>query len=109
MIAFMILGIFFISVGIAFIMPFTNVNTMFTAAIKIFGRLSLIKLANFVMISGAFSISVGKLLAMPCAKLIMNDIPAFIKVGKFCVNISAKPFNASSALLAKFGRLFPMP
>ena len=69
------------SVGIAWMIPKASLAIRFRPHMRIVGPLSLMILANVLIIVGIFAIITGNALMMPSANLFNNSNPLFINCG----------------------------
>ena len=99
----MIFGRLAIKTGSACIMPSVNVASICTPVASIFGALSLMIPAIFVTICGMYSISSGKLFAIPCASCKIKFRPASISVPAFSRSDSVNCKISGSACASTFG------
>ena len=101
--ACIIWGILAINVGIACISPSPSVTIICSPSANNLGALSLINPAIFVTICGTYSISVGRLLAMPWARFSSKLMPASTNVPKLARRFWANDSTMGSACAKKLG------
>ena len=101
--AVIIFGKLAINNGIARTNPIAKFVMIVIPVARIFGALSLIIPAKFVMIVGTYAISTGMELINPCARFWRSVKPAFIKVPALLLSDSVNCVNIGSACPKKVG------
>ena len=102
-IAVIIFGKLAINNGIARTKPIAKFVMIVTPVARIFGALSLIIPAKFVMIVGTYAISTGIELINPCARFWISVKPASIKVPALLLNHSVNCRRSGSACAKNCG------
>ena len=98
-----IFGKLAINNGIARTKPIANFVMIVTPVARIFGALSLIMPAKFVMIVGTYAISTGIELISPCAMFWISARPAFINFPALLLNDSVNCVSIGNACPKKVG------
>ena len=97
-------GMLAMSVGIACTMPSASVTIAWMPAPSSIGALSLIALARFCTMTGACSMSVGRLSAIPCAKPTMRFAAPSARTPAFSAMDSERPVRICRPLSVMEGR-----
>ena len=97
-------GMLAMSVGIACTMPSASVTIAWMPAPSSIGALSLIALARFCTMTGACSMSVGRLSAIPCAKPTIRFAAPSARTPAFSAMDSERPVRICRPLSVMDGR-----